>query len=80
MIETWFDARHKEFFYTREPLARYLDVGDLSAQLEFRRSRDCRSFEWFMKNVAYDMLKRFPELPPNAHWGEVRTGERGKVR
>ena len=23
VIETWFDDKHKEYFYTREPLARY---------------------------------------------------------
>lgn len=24
-----------------------------------------------MENVAYDVLDKFPELPPNIHWGEV---------
>lgn len=24
-----------------------------------------------MDNVAYDVLDKFPELPPNIHWGEV---------
>ncbi|XP_043200138.1 N-acetylgalactosaminyltransferase 7-like [Amphibalanus amphitrite] len=77
VIETWFDERHKAFFYTREPLAQYLDVGDLSAQLEFRHSRECRGFQWYMDKVAYDLLKRFPELPPNAHWGELVSGSTG---
>lgn len=26
VIETWFDDKYKEYFYTREPLARYLDM------------------------------------------------------
>ncbi|MCP6508614.1 hypothetical protein NL478_28010, partial [Klebsiella pneumoniae] len=36
VIETWFDNKHKEFFYTREPLARYLEMGDISEQLELK--------------------------------------------
>lgn len=24
-----------------------------------------------MENIAYDVLDKFPELPPNIHWGEV---------
>ena len=33
VIETWFDPEYKEFFYTREPLARFVDMGDISQQL-----------------------------------------------
>lgn len=72
VIETWFDEKHKEFFYTREPLARLLDHGDISEQLLFKERKKCKSFQWYMDNVAYDVLDKFPELPPNLHWGEVR--------
>lgn len=71
MVETWFDDKHKEFFYTREPLAQLLDHGDISEQLEFKRRKRCKSFQWYMENVAYDVFDKFPELPPNIHWGEV---------
>ncbi|XP_050423671.1 N-acetylgalactosaminyltransferase 7 [Adelges cooleyi] len=73
VIETWFDSKHKEFFYTREPLARYLDMGDISAQLELKDRLQCKDFSWFMENVAYDVYTKFPELPPNIHWGEVHN-------
>lgn len=73
VIETWFDEKHKEFFYTREPLARLLDHGDISEQLIFKERKRCKSFQWYMDNVAYDVLDKFPELPPNVHWGEVRV-------
>ncbi len=33
VIETWFDPEYKEFFYTREPVARYVDMGDISEQV-----------------------------------------------
>lgn len=30
VIEVWFDDEYKEYFYTREPLARFYDAGDIS--------------------------------------------------
>ncbi|XP_065342974.1 N-acetylgalactosaminyltransferase 7 isoform X1 [Cloeon dipterum] len=71
VIEVWFDDKFKEYFYTREPLARYLDMGDISEQLALKDRLQCKSFQWFMDNVAYDMREKFPELPPNVHWGEM---------
>ncbi|EZA52256.1 N-acetylgalactosaminyltransferase 7 isoform X1 [Ooceraea biroi] len=73
VIETWFDEKYKEFFYTREPLARLLDHGDITEQLLFKERKRCKSFQWYMDNVAYDVLDKFPELPPNIHWGELRN-------
>ncbi|XP_045127026.1 N-acetylgalactosaminyltransferase 7-like isoform X2 [Portunus trituberculatus] len=73
VIETWFDDKYKEYFYTREPLARFLDMGDISKQLELKKRLNCKSFQWFMENVAYDMLRKYPELPKNIHWGELRS-------
>ena len=71
VIETWFDDKFKEYFYTREPLARYLDMGDITEQLALKKKLNCKSFEWFMENVAPDVYDKFPDLPPNLHWGEV---------
>ncbi|XP_023710321.1 N-acetylgalactosaminyltransferase 7 isoform X1 [Cryptotermes secundus] len=71
VIETWFDDKFKEYFYTREPLARFLDKGDISEQLALKERLGCKSFEWFMDNVAYDVYDKFPALPPNLHWGEI---------
>lgn len=71
MIETWFDDKHKEYFYTREPLARLLDHGDIKDQLALKERLQCKNFQWFMDNVAYDVLDKYPDLPPNVHWGEV---------
>ncbi|XP_046739825.1 N-acetylgalactosaminyltransferase 7 [Diprion similis] len=73
VIETWFDEKHKEFFYTREPLARLLDHGDITEQLALKERLQCKDFQWFMDNVAYDVLDKYPELPPNVHWGELRS-------
>ncbi|XP_035703837.1 N-acetylgalactosaminyltransferase 7 isoform X3 [Folsomia candida] len=73
VIEVWFDDKYKEFFYTREPLARFLDSGDISEQLAIKEKFKCKSFQWFMDNVAPDMLHKYPELPPNLYWGEFRN-------
>jgi len=71
VIETWFDEEYKEYFYTREPLARLIDMGDISEQLRLKKEKNCKSFDWFMKEIAYDVLDKYPRLPPNQHWGTL---------
>lgn len=73
VIETWFDDKFKEYFYTREPLARYLDMGDIAEQVRLKERLQCKSFQWYMDNVAYDVFDKFPPLPANLHWGELRS-------
>lgn len=51
----WFDEKYKEFFYTREPMARFLDHGDITDQLAIKNRLQCKSFQWFMDNVAPGM-------------------------
>lgn len=71
VIETWFDEKYKKYFYTREPLAEYVNMGDIGQQLALKNKLQCKSFQWFMDEVAYDVLYKFPELPENLYWGEV---------
>ncbi|TRY71908.1 hypothetical protein TCAL_00172 [Tigriopus californicus] len=73
VIETWFDPEYKEYFYTREPFARMVDMGDISEQLALKRNLKCKSFDWFMKEVAYDVFEKYPPLPPNKLWGELKN-------
>lgn len=73
VIEVWWDPQYKEYFYTREPMARYYDAGDITSQVAIRQRLQCKSFDWFMTNVASDVYKNFPKLPPNVKWGEVRN-------
>ncbi|XP_033735035.1 N-acetylgalactosaminyltransferase 7-like [Pecten maximus] len=72
VVEVWLDDEHKEFFYTREPSVRGYPVGDLTKQLKFKKDHKCKSFKWFMEEVAYEVYDRFPKLPPNKAWGEVK--------
>lgn len=46
-------------------------MGDISQQLELKKRLGCKNFKWYMDNVAYDMVRKYPELPANVHWGEV---------
>lgn len=71
VVEVWMDE-YKEYFYTREPLAQFLDIGDISPQLELRERLGCKNFKWFMENVAYDVTSNFPLLPKNLFWGELQ--------
>jgi len=73
VIETWFDDEYKEFFYTREPFARFVDMGNITEQLAMKKAMKCKSFDWFMKEVAYDVFDKYPKLPPNKYWGELRN-------
>jgi len=78
VIETWMDPEYKEFFYTREPLARLIDHGDISAQLKMKEDMQCKSFDWFMTEIAYDVLEKYPKMPANVRWGEVKNQAGGK--
>ena len=46
-------------------------MGNITQQLEMKKRLNCKSFDWFMKEIAFDVLDKYPELPPNVHWGEV---------
>ena len=72
LAEVWMDE-YKEYFYTREPQIRRLDIGDISAQVALREKLQCKPFKWFMEKVAYDLVKKFPLPPPNKVWGEVSS-------
>jgi len=65
---------YKEYLYQRRPHYRSLDPGDLSAQLAIREKLHCKPFSWFMKEVAFDLPKKYPPVEPllTAH-GEVDT-------
>lgn len=72
VVEVWLDDEFKEYFYTREPSVRGYPVGDITKQLQFKKDHNCKSFKWFMDNVAYEVYDKFPPLPPNKAWGEFK--------
>jgi len=77
VVEVWMDEEYKQYFYTREPQAKYADAGNLTQQLQLKKDLECKSFDWYMKNVAPDMLEKYPPLPPNLELGSlVNVGTR----
>ncbi|XP_068186961.1 polypeptide N-acetylgalactosaminyltransferase 10-like [Antennarius striatus] len=73
VAEVWMDE-FAEFVYRRRPEYRHLSAGDMTAQKELRTRLHCRSFSWFMSQVAWDLPKHYPPVePPAAAWGEVRN-------
>ena len=46
-------------------------MGDISEQLALKKKMNCKSFDWFMKEVAYDIFDKYPRLPPNKFWGDL---------
>nr|XP_009296677.3 polypeptide N-acetylgalactosaminyltransferase 10-like [Danio rerio] len=73
VAEVWMDE-YAEFLYQRRPEYRHLSSGDVSQQKELRSRLHCRSFRWFMEEVAWDLPKHYPPVePPAAAWGELRN-------
>ncbi|KAM8967731.1 polypeptide N-acetylgalactosaminyltransferase 4-like [Pelodytes ibericus] len=66
--EVWMDG-YKEHFYNRNPPARKEKYGDISERQTIRDKLQCKSFDWYLKNV-------FPDL----HVPEDRPGWHGAIR
>ncbi|XP_026691688.2 polypeptide N-acetylgalactosaminyltransferase-like 6 [Ciona intestinalis] len=71
VIETWWDD-YSKYFYTRRPEVKSIDTGDLSIPLSYKKKLKCRSFDWFMKEIAYDIPKHYPMVePPSGASGHI---------
>lgn len=44
----------------------YKFLGDISKQREIRDNLKCKSFDWYMKNVAFDQDYYYPFVEPTA--------------
>lgn len=66
---------YKEHLYRRSPqLYAAIDAGDLTAQRAVRERLQCRSFEWFMREVAFDLPGKYPPVePPDFAHGALRS-------
>lgn len=74
VAEVWMDE-YKEYLYMREP-NRYakLDAGDLTKQKALREKLQCKSFKWFMEEIAFDLPKKYPPIePPDYASGAIRS-------
>ncbi|KAM9331696.1 polypeptide N-acetylgalactosaminyltransferase 10-like [Pholidichthys leucotaenia] len=73
VAEVWMDE-YAEYVYQRRPEYRHLSAGDMTVQKELRSRLNCKTFKWFMSEVAWDLPKHYPPVePPAAAWGEIRN-------
>lgn len=71
VAEVWMDE-YAKYVYARRPNYGSVDPGDLSKQRELRERLKCKSFKWFMEEVAFDIEKKYPlRKLPDYGWGKV---------
>lgn len=63
VAEVWMDE-YAEYIYKRKPNYKSIDPGDVSKQKALRERLKCKSFKWFMENVAFDQPKQYPPIEP----------------
>lgn len=64
VAEVWMDE-YKEYLYARTPHTyANIDAGDISKQLAVRERLQCKSFKWFMEEVAFDLPAKYPPVEP----------------
>lgn len=74
VAEVWMDE-YKHYLYEKHPeLYDNVDAGNLTVQLAIRRNLKCKSFDWFIREIAFDLIKDYPpnEALENA-WGVVQS-------
>jgi len=65
---------YAEYLYKRRPHYRSIDPGDMKDQIAIREKLQCKSFKWFMTEVAFDLPLKYPPVePPNVAEGELRN-------
>ncbi|XP_023252997.1 N-acetylgalactosaminyltransferase 7 isoform X2 [Seriola lalandi dorsalis] len=74
VVEVWWDE-YKDYFYASRPETLTLAYGDISELKRFREEHRCKSFKWFMEEIAYDIPLHYPLPPKNVEWGEIRGFE-----
>lgn len=75
VAEVWMDE-YKEFLYERQPHVYndQLDAGDLTEQRAVRERLQCKPFKWFMENVAFDLMQKYPPRdPPDYANGAIQS-------
>ncbi|XP_067943825.1 putative polypeptide N-acetylgalactosaminyltransferase 10 [Watersipora subatra] len=73
VAEVWMDE-YAEFLYKRRPHYRDIDTGDISEQIAIREKLNCKSFKWFMDEVAFDLKDYYPPVEPEPYAsGELKS-------
>ncbi|GBP07451.1 Putative polypeptide N-acetylgalactosaminyltransferase 10 [Eumeta japonica] len=63
VAEVWMDE-YAEYLYQHRSHYRRIDPGDLTEQKELRKRLNCKPFRWFMTQVAFDLIGKYPPVEP----------------
>lgn len=55
---------YAEYLYRRKPRYKDIDTGDITEQKKIREKLKCKSFKWFMEEVAFDLVEKYPPIEP----------------
>jgi polypeptide N-acetylgalactosaminyltransferase len=71
VAEVWLDD-YKKFFYLSNP-ERYarIDAGDLTKQFELKKRLNCKPFQYYLDEVATEMLEKYPIEPKYIYGGSL---------
>uniref|UniRef100_V5I8X7 Polypeptide N-acetylgalactosaminyltransferase n=1 Tax=Anoplophora glabripennis TaxID=217634 RepID=V5I8X7_ANOGL len=73
VAEVWMDE-YAQYLYMRRPHYKGIDPGDLTKQKALREKLQCKPFKWFMENIAFDLVLKYPPIEPGDFGvGEIRN-------
>ncbi|CAG4984986.1 unnamed protein product [Colias eurytheme] len=64
VAEVWMDE-YAQYLYKRRPKYLSIDTGDISEQKALRERLKCKSFKWFMTQIAFDLTVKYPPVEPS---------------
>lgn len=67
-------GEYAEALYRKNPRLRDVDPGDVSKEIAVRDGLQCKSFKWFLEEVAPDLLQMYPPVePPDYANGTIKS-------
>ncbi|XP_011195817.3 N-acetylgalactosaminyltransferase 6 [Zeugodacus cucurbitae] len=74
VAEVWMDDYKYYLYKHTHGLYETINEGDLTKQLALREKLHCKSFKWFIENVAFDLVKSYPPRGiTDFAFGQVRS-------
>ena len=63
----------KDFYFSINPGARMVDVGDLESRRKLRKDLKCKSFRWYLETI-------YPESQMPLHYTHLGVGVNGDYK
>ncbi|XP_059160754.1 polypeptide N-acetylgalactosaminyltransferase 10-like [Physella acuta] len=79
LASVWMDG-YKEVVMALRPRMKNIDPGNLTSQFEIREKLKCKSFQWFLEEVAPDIPQYYPVVtPPSVAYGKIRSNKNSSL-